>query len=80
MVRTSNPTGKKNTVNTAKSSNGKSRSGFALPGRRMFPLDSPGRVAAAPGLAERSRKAGTITAAEEATVKRKAAAARKRSR
>lgn len=75
-VKTSSPAGKKNSVNTAKSSNGKERSGFALPGRRMFPLNTAGRVAAAPGMAERSRKAGTITAAEEATVKRKAAAKR----
>jgi hypothetical protein len=74
---TSNPTGKKNSVNTATSSNGKTRSDFALPSRRMFPLNTPGRVAAAPGLAERARKAGTITSSEEATVKRKAAAKRK---
>lgn len=70
-------TGKKGSVNKAKSSNGKTRGGFALPGRRMFPLNTPGRVAAAPGMAERSRRAGTITAAEETTVKHKAAAKRK---
>ena len=73
----SKPTGKKNSVNTAKSSNGTTRSEFALPARRMFPLNTPGRVAAAPGDAEKARRAGTISAAEEATVKRKAAAKRK---
>lgn len=67
-------TGKKGAVDKRKSSNGKARSDFALPARRMFPLNTPGRVAAAPGDAARARRAGTITAAEEATVKRKAAA------
>lgn len=75
--KTSSPTGSKNTVDSRKSSDGKTRGEFALPARHMFPLNTPGRVAAAPGMAERARKAGTITAAEEATVKRKAAAKRK---
>lgn len=43
----------------------------------MFPLNTPGRVAAAPGLAERAKEAGTITAAEAKTVQKKAAAKRK---
>lgn len=53
------------------------RSKFALPGKK-FPLNTLGRIKAAPSLAARSRKAGNITRAQEATVKRKAAAARKR--
>ena len=69
-------TGRKGAVDRRKTSDGKTRGGFALPGRRMFPLNTPGRVAAAPGMAERARRAGTITASEEATVKRKAAAKR----
>jgi len=76
MVPTSDPTGKKDSKDTAKSSDGKKRGDFALPKRGMFPLNTPGRVKAAPGLAARSEKAGTITKAQEATVKR--AAAKKR--
>lgn len=56
------------------------RSKFALPGKKKFPLNTLGRIKAAPGLAARSRKAGNISRAEEATVKRKASAARKRYR
>lgn len=52
------------------------RGKFALPGGK-FPLNTPGRIAAAPGLAERSAKAGNISQAQAATVKKKAAAARK---
>lgn len=52
------------------------RSDFALPGGR-FPLNKPGRVAAAPGLAAYSFKKGNITAAQKATVDRKAAAKRR---
>ena len=75
-VRTSNPTGRKNTVDTRKSSDGKKRSDFALPDREMFPLNTAGRRKAAPGMAERALKAGTITAAEKKRVDR--AASRKK--
>jgi hypothetical protein len=59
--------------NNAKSSDGKVRGNFALPGKRAFPLNTPGRVAAAPGMAARSAAAGNITP-EQATMIRKAAA------
>lgn len=52
------------------------RTDFALPSKKAFPLDTPGRIAAAPGLAAYSAKKGNITKAQEATVKRKAAAKR----
>jgi hypothetical protein len=52
------------------------RADFALAGGK-FPLNTPGRVAAAPGLAAYSRAKGNITAAQEATVDRKAAAKRR---
>jgi hypothetical protein len=48
------------------------RSDFALPGGK-FPLNTPGRVKAAPGLAGYSESKGNITPAQEAEVKRKAA-------
>ena len=54
------------------------RSSFALPRKKMFPLNTKGRVRLAPGAATRAKRAGTISAAEAATVRRKAAAARKR--
>lgn len=57
---------------------GKARGDFALPKKKAFPLNTPGRVAAAPGLATRSQRAGNISAAEAATVRRKAAAKRKK--
>ena len=47
------------------------RSDFALPGGR-FPLNTPGRRAAAPGLAAYSEKKGNITAGQAAEVTRKA--------
>lgn len=53
-------------------SNGKKRSDFALPGKH-FPLNTPGRVKAAPGLAARSEKAGNITKAQEQKVVKAAA-------
>lgn len=52
------------------------RAGFALPGDR-FPLNTVGRVQVADKDAAIARRAGTITAGEEATVKRKVAAKRK---
>lgn len=76
MVKTTNPTGRKNTKDTSKSSDGKKRSDFALPSRGMFPMNTAGRRSAAPGLAARAQKAGTITAAEKKKVDR---AARKKS-
>lgn len=51
------------------------RADFALAGGK-FPLNTPGRVAAAPGLAAYSESKGNISPAQEATVK--AAAASKR--
>lgn len=60
------------------------RSDFALPGgtrtnpNGAYPLNTPGRVAAAPGLAARSRAMGNITPSQEATVDRMAASKRKR--
>jgi len=48
------------------------RADFALPGGR-FPLNTPGRVQIADKDAAIARAHGTITAAEEATVKRKVA-------
>lgn len=66
----------KKTVNRAKTSNGVKRTEYALPDRKMFPLNTEGRVEAAPGLAARAEEAGTITAAEKRKVI--AAAARKR--
>jgi hypothetical protein len=48
------------------------RTDFALPGGK-FPLNTPGRVAAAPGLAAYSERKGNITPGQEAEVKRKAA-------
>lgn len=54
----------------------KPRAQFAL-GDGKFPLNTAGRVAAAPGLAAYSRAKGNITAAQEAEVDRKAAAKRR---
>lgn len=51
------------------------RADFALPSGK-FPLNTPGRVAAAPGLAAYSERKGNITPAQEATVKAKAASKR----
>ena len=56
-------------------SDGKQRAEFALPGGR-FPMNTAGRVAAAPGMAARSAAKGNITHAQAAQVK--AAAARTR--
>ncbi len=48
------------------------RGDFALPAKKAFPLNTPGRVAAAPGLASYSEAKGNITPAQAATVKVKA--------
>ena len=53
----------------------KARGDFALPGGR-FPLNTPGRIKAAPGLARYSEAKGNITAAQAEEVARKAAAKR----
>ena len=52
------------------------RGDFALSGGR-FPLNTPGRVAAAPGLARYSEAKGNITAAQAAEVAAKARRKRK---
>lgn len=59
------------------------RAKFALPGGTKtsggggaYPLNTPGRVAAAPGLAARSQKLGNISKAQEQKVDRAAAAKR----
>jgi len=59
------------------------RAKFALPGgtkasggKPAFPMNTPGRVAAAPGLAGRSQAAGNISAAQAAKVKAAAKRAR----
>lgn len=54
------------------------RTEFALPAKKMFPLNTTGRVDAAPGLAGVAQKAGTITPAEAAKVRKAAAAKRKK--
>jgi len=51
------------------------RGKFALAGGK-FPLNTPGRVKAAPGLARYSEKKGSITASQAKTVIRKAKAAK----
>lgn len=76
-VRTSDPTGKKNTVDSRKSSDGKKRSDFALPDRKMFPLNTAGRRKVAPQMAARAEKAGTISAAEKKKVDRAARGGKK---
>lgn len=55
------------------------RAEFAISGGR-FPLNTTGRVKAAPGLAGRSEKAGNISKAQERTIDAKAAAARKKAK
>ena len=52
------------------------RAQFALPDKKAFPLNTPGRVKLAPSAAARSYAAGNITKAEELRVQR--AAAKKR--
>jgi hypothetical protein len=59
------------------------RADFALPegtrtsgGKGAYPLNTPGRVKAAPGLAARSEAKGNITKAQEARVDKAAAAKR----
>lgn len=58
------------------------RAEFALPGGTKsnpapgYPLNTPGRVAAAPGLAARSEKMGNISKAQESKVNAAAAHAR----
>lgn len=52
------------------------RGKFALGGGK-FPLNTPGRIKAAPGLARYSEKKGNISASQAKTVIRKAKAARK---
>jgi hypothetical protein len=52
------------------------RGDFALPGGK-FPLNTPGRIKAAPGLAAYSAGKGNLSKGQVATVKSKAKAARK---
>jgi hypothetical protein len=54
----------------------KKRADFALPGGR-FPLNTPGRVKAAPGLARYSESKGNISAGQADMVMAKAAKKRK---
>ena len=55
----------------------KARGEYALPAKKAFPLNTAGRVKAAPGLARYSESKGNISAAEADSVISKAAARRK---